>query len=184
MSVSSNHLGNPGHLGLFAFAMTTWLLSLINAGFFDAKSLGLVLVMAFAFGGAAQIIAGIMEFKKGNTFGLTTCISFGAFWWSWALFVVFFQGETSGMFIAWYLVLWATFTLVLLLAALQYSWILKALLFFVTVTLYVLAIGSGAESLFFTHLGGYLGLLSAFCAFYIAAAGFINESYGKAILPV
>lgn len=184
MSVSSNHLGNPRHLGLFGFAMTTWLLSLINAGFFDAKSMGLVVGMAFAFGGTTQMIAGIMEFKRGNTFGLTTCIGFGAFWWSWALFVVFFQAETSGVFIAWYLALWATFTLVLLLAALKYSLILKMLLFFAVLTLYVLAIGSAAGSLFFTRAGGYLGLVTAFCAFYIAAAGFINESYGKTILPV
>lgn len=89
MSIGKENFANPAPLGLCGFALTTWLLSLINGGVFDAQSLGMVFAMAFAFGGTAQIIAGIFEFQKGNTFGFTAFISYGSFWWSWALFSLF-----------------------------------------------------------------------------------------------
>lgn len=92
MTTIKENLANPGPVGLCGFALTTWLLSLINGGFFTAQEgVGLVLGMALAFGGIAQVIAGMFEFKKGNTFGFTAFISYGAFWWTWALFTIFLK---------------------------------------------------------------------------------------------
>lgn len=82
---------NPAPLGLCGFALTTWLLSLINNGTFGGENVGLVLAMGLAFGGTAQMIAGMFEFAKGNTFGFTAFTSYGAFWWSFALFKIFFS---------------------------------------------------------------------------------------------
>lgn len=184
MSNNTTNYANPGPLGLCGFALTTWLLCLINGGFFDSQSLGLVLAMAFAFGGTAQAIAGILEFKKGNTFGFTAFISYGAFWWSWGLFVAFFKGETPATFVAWYLAAWGTFTLMMLIASLTKPRALQAIFLFLTLTFYALAIGDASGSHNMTHIGGYLGLITALCAFYLAAAEVINESYGKIVLPV
>ena len=90
MTTTKENLANPGPVGLCGFALTTWLLSLINGGFFTApEGVGLVLGMVLAFGGIAQVIADMFEFKKGNTFGFTAFISYSAFWWTWALFTIF-----------------------------------------------------------------------------------------------
>lgn len=184
MSTNQPQYANPGPLGLCGFALTTWLLCLINAGIFDSKSLGLVLAMAFAFGGTAQMIAGMFEFKKGNTFGFTAFNSYGAFWWSWALFIVFFKGETPATFVAWYLGAWGTFTLMMFLATLKKAKALQAIFLCLTLTFYALALGDATANHSIVNIGGYLGLLTALCAFYLAAAEILNESYGKTILPI
>ncbi|MCK3658150.1 transcriptional regulator [Pasteurellaceae bacterium Pebbles2] len=177
-------LANPAPLGLCGFALTTWLLCLINAGIFDLNSVGLVVAMAFAFGGTAQMIAGMFEFKKGNTFGFTAFISYGAFWWSWALFVTFFKGETPATFIAWYLAAWGTFTLMMFFGTLAKAKALRAIFFFLTLTFYALAIGDATGNHSIVNVGGFLGLITALCAFYLAAADVINESFGRTILPI
>lgn len=184
MSLGKDNFANPGPLGLCGFALTTWLLSLINGGIFDAQSLGMVFAMAFAFGGTAQIIAGMFEFQKGNTFGFTAFISYGSFWWSWALFSVFFKGQTPPQFIGWYLAIWGTFTLMMFLATFSKPKALQAVFFFLTLTFYALAIGDNTGNHSIVNVGGYLGLITALCAFYLAAAEVINESYGKTVLPI
>lgn len=183
MSTHDNY-ANPGPLGLCGFALTTWMLCLINGGFFGAESLGLVFGMAFAFGGTAQMIAGMFEFKKGNTFGFTAFISYGAFWWSWALFVAFFKGSTPATFVAWYLAAWGTFTLMMFLATFSKPKALQAIFFFLTLTFYALAIGDATGNHAIVNIGGYLGLITAICAFYLAAAEVLNESYGRTVLPI
>lgn len=102
---------NPASLGLAGFALTTWLLSMINAGWFTSDSMGMVLAVAFTFGGTAQALAGLMEIPRGNTFGATAFLSYGAFWWSLALFVLFLHDKVPTAFIGWYLFLWGVFTL-------------------------------------------------------------------------
>ena len=125
MSTSSFKFPNPAPLGLAGFGLTTWLLSMINAGIFTGDSLGLVLACAFAFGGTAQMIAGVMEVPRGNTFGFTAFCGYGAFWWSFALFVVFFHGKVPGTFVGWYLLLWGVFTFYLWLATFRASRVLQ-----------------------------------------------------------
>ena len=112
-------LANPAPLGLSGFALTTWLLSMINAGWYTGDAMGMVLVMAFAFGGTAQMIAGVMEMFKGNTFGFTAFTSYGAFWWAFALFVGYCHGSCPAPFVGWYLVVWGVFSLYLFVASLR-----------------------------------------------------------------
>lgn len=182
----SNHLktANPGPLGLCSFALTTWLLCLINAGEYGGESLGLVLATALAFGGTTQIIAGIFEYQKGNTFGFTAFISYGAFWWSFALFKMFFSAGVPASFVGWYLVTWGTFTLMMFIASLAKARALQAIFLTLTVTFYFLAAGDFCANATYTHIGGYLGLLTALFAFYLAAAEMINECFNRPILPI
>lgn len=91
MSAAKDGLANPAPLGLCGFALITWLLSLINNGTYTDENIGLVLAMGLAFGGTAQMIVGMFEYKKGNTFGFTAFTSYGAFWWSFALLKIFFS---------------------------------------------------------------------------------------------
>lgn len=175
---------NPGPLGLCGFALTTFLLSLINNGTFSGENVGLVLAMGFAFGGTAQMIAGMFEFAKGNTFGFTAFTSYGAFWWSFALFKVFFAETVSADFIGWYLVAWGTFTLMMFIGTLAKARALQAIFLSLTITFYLLAAGDFTHNSAITHIGGNFGLLTAFLAFYLAAADIINESFGKTILPI
>ena len=133
--------------------------------------------MALAFGGIAQVIAGMFEFKKGNTFGFTAFISYGAFWWAWVLFTIFFKGETAPAFIGWYLCAWGMFSLMMFVATLTKPKVLSGIFFCLTLTFFALGIGDGMEN----HS---IGLATAFGAFYLAAAEVINESFGKTVLPV
>ncbi|MFZ7198777.1 acetate uptake transporter [Avibacterium avium] len=181
---TTEKLANPGPLGLCGFALTTWLLSLINAGIFDKQDgISIVLAMAFAFGGTAQLIAGIMEYRKGNTFGFTAFISYGSFWWSWALFVQFMP-TASPAFLGCYLAAWGTFTLMMFIASFSKPKALRVVFFFLVLTFYALAIGDGFGYHGLVQIGGCLGLITALSAFYLAAAEMINENFGKEILPI
>lgn len=175
---------NPAPLGLCGFALTTFLLSLINNGTFSGENVGLVLAMGFAFGGTAQMIAGMFEFAKGNTFGFTAFTSYGAFWWSFALFKVFFAETVSADFIGWYLVAWGTFTLMMFIGTLTKPRALQAIFLSLTITFYLLAAGDFTHNSAITHIGGNFGLLTAFLAFYLAAADIINESFSRTVLPI
>ncbi|OOR98930.1 transcriptional regulator [Haemophilus paracuniculus] len=184
MSNQHSLTANPAPLGLCGFALTTWLLSLINNGTFSGDNVGLVLAMGFAFGGTAQMIAGMFEFSKGNTFGFTAFTSYGAFWWSFALFKVFFAANVSAAFIGWYLVAWGTFTLMMFIGTLAKARALQAIFLALTITFYLLAIGDFTENKVWTNIGGNFGLLTALLAFYLAAADIINDSFGRTVLPI
>lgn len=175
---------NLAPLGLCGFALTTFLLSLINNGTFSGENVGLVLAMGFAFGGTSQMIAGMFEFAKGNTFGFTAFTSYGAFWWSFALFKVFFAANVSAEFVGWYLVAWGTFTLMMFIGTLAKARALQAIFLSLTITFYLLAAGDFTHNTTLTNIGGNFGLLTAFLAFYLAAADIINESFGKTVLPI
>ncbi len=177
-------LANPAPLGLSGFAMTTWLLSMINAGWFTGDSIGMVLVMAFAFGGTAQMIAGAMEMFKGNTFGFTAFSAYGAFWWTFALFVGYFHDKVPAPFVGWYLIVWGFFTFFMWIATFTKPRALQLIFLALWITFFLLA----AKDLFgmasLGVLGGYFGLLTALLAIYLAAADVINESFGRSVLPI
>ncbi len=177
-------LANPAPLGLFGFALTTWLLSLVNAGFLPAASVSLVLALAFAYGGTAQFAAGLLEIPRGNTFGFVAFCSYGAFWWSFALFVEFFAKDVPGAAVGWYLILWGVFTFAMWIAtfALNRALFLIFLALWITFLLLGLAPLTGHASL--TVYGGYGGLITAFLAAYLGAAEVINEAHGKTVLPI
>ncbi|CAG4909822.1 Succinate-acetate/proton symporter SatP [Paraburkholderia saeva] len=175
---------NPAPLGLAGFALTTWLLSMINTGWFTADSMGMVLACALAFGGTAQVIAGLMEVPRGNTFGATAFLGYGAFWWSFALFVLFLHDKVPAAFIGWYLFLWGTFTFYMWLATFRSPRALQAIFLALWITFLLLAGGEWTGSGILHVAGGYMGLVTAALAFYLSAADLLNEVYQRDVLPV
>jgi len=175
---------NPAPLGLAGFALTTWLLSMINAGWFAGSAMGMVLACAFAFGGTAQMIAGIMEVPRGNTFGATAFVSYGAFWWSFALFVLFLHNDVPASFVGWYLFVWGVFTFYMWLATFRSPKVLQAVFFFLWVTFLLLAAGEWTGLGVLHAAGGYGGLITAILAFYLSAAEMQIEVYGHSWLPI
>jgi succinate-acetate transporter protein len=174
---------NPAPLGLTGFALTTWLLSMINVGWFDASAMPLVLAMAFAFGGTAQTMAGLLEFPRGNTFGFVAFCGYGAFWWTFALFVQFFRGEVPASFVGWYLLLWGVFTFYMWIGTFRANRAVQSIFLSLWITFLLLALGEWFGP-FLRIAGGYFGLLTAALALYSAAAEVINETHGEVVLPV
>jgi len=177
-------LSNPAPLGLAGFAFTTWMLSMINAGWFSGDGMGDVLALAFAYGGTAQVFAGILEFPRGNTFGTTAFISYGAFWWSFALFVSFYSSKVPEGFLAWYLLVWGVFTFYMWIASLRTNTALQLVLLALWITYLLLAVGGWSHVELITRIGGYTGLITALIAFYTSAAEVINETHGHKVLPI
>ena len=140
--------------------------------------------MGLAFCGTAQMIVGMLEYKKGNTFGFTAFTSYGAFWWSFALLKIFFSEGVTAPFVGWYLVAWGTFTLMMFLGTLAKTRALQAIFLSLTITFYLLATGDFTGDHSISHIGGNFGLLTALLAFYLATADIINESFGYTILPI
>jgi len=177
-------LANPAPLGLCGFALTTWMLSMVNAGWFTGTGVPLVLASAFAFGGAAQFAAGLMEMPRGNTFGFVAFCAYGAFWWSFALLLQFYAATVPPAFIGWWLVMWGVFTTIMWFASLALNRALQMIFLALLITFYLL----GAADLFampaLHQVGGYMGLITAALAFYLAAAEVINETHGRTVLPV
>ncbi|HTB45760.1 MAG TPA: acetate uptake transporter [Acetobacteraceae bacterium] len=177
-------LANPAPLGLSGFALTTWMLSMVNAGWFTGASVPLVLASAFAFGGTAQFCAGLMEMPRGNTFGFVAFCSYGAFWWTFALFVQFFATKVPPEFVGWWLVMWGVFTLFMWVGSLALNRAVQLVFLALWITFFLL----GAADLFSMpalHVaGGYGGLITAVLAFYLAAAEVINETHGHVVLPI
>ena len=177
-------LANPAPLGLFGFATTTWLLSMVNSGLLPPTTVPLVLAMAFAYGGTAQFAAGLMEMARGNSFGFTAFCSFGAFWWSFALFVEFFGANVTGPAIGWYLLVWGAFTFAMWIG----TFALNRALFLIFGALWITFGLLGLKNLLgipvLGTLGGYGGLITAALAFYLGAAEIINEAHGHDLLPI
>jgi uncharacterized protein len=180
----SGKLSNPAPLGLAGFAFTTWMLSMINAGWFSADGMGDVLALAFAYGGTAQIIAGVLEYPRGNTFGTTAFISYGSFWWSFALFFAFFASKVPEGFLGWYLFVWGVFTFYMWIGSLRTNRALQFVFLALWITYLLLAIGEWSHVTLITRIGGYTGLVTALVAFYGSAAEVINDTYGRSVLPV
>jgi succinate-acetate transporter protein len=181
----SEKIANPGALGLGAFALTTFLLSVINAGIIAPANMGVVLPMAFFYGGLAQVLAGMWEFKCGNIFGATCFTSFGSFWLGLALMIVL---ETAGLIaavppagLALFLVAWGLFTLYATFAATKAPKGLLILFIALTITFFLLAAGEFSTG--FKLAGGYLGILVALIAWYDSAAMLINDMSERKVLP-
>lgn len=179
-------LANPAPLGLMGFGMTTILLNLHNAGYFPIASM--VLAMGIFYGGLAQIIAGILEFKKGNTFGLTAFTSFGVFWLTLVGLIVLpkmgLAEPTSESFMGWYLFLWGLFTFFMFLGTFGANFVLKFVFGSLTVLFFLLAARDWLESPLIGRLAGFEGLLCGASACYLAMAEVLNEKYGRVILPI
>ncbi len=177
---------NPAPLGLMGFGMTTVLLNFHNAGIFELNSM--ILAMGFFYGGLAQILAGLMEWKKGNTFATTAFTSYGFFWLSLVMLVVMPQlgwveaTEPSAMVA--YLMMWGAFTAVLFIATLKLNRALQVVFGLTTLLFFLLALGDFTESMTIKRIAGYEGVMCGFAAIYTALAQVINEVYGRDLLPI
>jgi uncharacterized protein len=178
---------NPAPLGLAAFAMTTFVLSMFNANLVNEKGVPVVLGLALAYGGIVQLLAGMWEFRTGNTFGAVAFCSYGAFWLSfWALEVFYAKsiGGNAGHSIGLFLWAWAIFTAYMTVAALRVSGAVLLVFVLLTATFALLAIGASGAHASVTHWGGYVGLATAAAAWYASFAVVTNSTFKRTVLPV
>jgi len=179
--------GNPAPLGLLGFGMTTVLLNLHNAGFYELNSM--VLAMGICYGGAAQIIAGIMEWRKSNTFAATAFISYGFFWLSLVTLIVLAKlgwgAPSDETAMAAYLAIWGVFTAVMFVGTLRLNLALQVVFGSLAILFFLLAIGDFAgASAGFKHATGYEGVFCGLSAMYAGLAQVLNELFGKSVLPL
>ena len=191
----SEKLANPAPLGLLSFGLTTVLLNLHNAGFYPIDTM--ILAMGLAYGGLAQVIVGIMEFKKGNTFGTVAFSSYGLFWWSLVLLLVLpkisiFTGlnaptETA---MAAYFFMWGLFTFAMFFGTLNKNRALQFVFASLTILFFLLVIRelTGNALLFgnvtVNTITGYEGVICGLSAVYLAIAEVLNEAHQKTVLPI
>jgi succinate-acetate transporter protein len=166
-------VADPAPLGLAGFALTTFVLSTVNAGLIPKPAEPVVLGLAFGYGGLAQFCAGMWEFQRNNTFGATAFTSYGAFWIAFALLVTFNIGgipaEARPAAVGTFLLAWGIFTAYMTIAATSLSRPVLVVFILLTITFFVLAIGAFGSQAGVTVLGGYLGLLTAIAAWYASA---------------
>ena len=179
---------DPAALGLGAFAMTTFVLSVINAGFIPKGDEPVVLGLALFFGGGAQFAAGIWEFANKNTFGATAFCSFGAFWLSF-WYLIQFSGATlplasAGKGVGLFLLSWTIFTAYMTIAAWRTNVAVFLVFVFLTLTFLFLTIGAFANSNDMNRVGGWLGIVTAVVAWYTSLAIVSNFTYKRTVLPV
>lgn len=180
-------VADPAPLGLAAFAMTTLALSLYNANVW-AAGIFPALALALVYGGFAQLLAGMWEFVRKNTFGALAFTSYGAFWISYYVFVHFLAPaikvgavpEAAGVF----LLGWTVLTFYLMIASLRVSGAVLGVFVALTVTFVLLTIGAFQSNSSITHAGGWVGIVTAAIAFYASAAGVINETFKRPLIPV
>ncbi|MEO7960012.1 MAG: acetate uptake transporter [Ginsengibacter sp.] len=177
---------NPAPLGLLAFGLTTVLLNLHNAGIFEMNSM--ILAMGIFYGGLAQIIAGIMEAKKNNTFGLTAFVSYGFFWLTLVGLIVipklgWIPAASENAMIA-YLVIWGIFTGLLFFGTLRISKALQFVFATLTILFFLLALGDATGSPTLKTFTGYEGIVCGGSAIYTGAGTLLNEMYGRQVFPL
>ncbi|MBV9012328.1 MAG: acetate uptake transporter [Pseudonocardiales bacterium] len=181
-------IADPGPLGLAAFAMTTFVLSCVNAGLVDKAIEPVVLPLALFYGGLAQLLAGMWEFRKANTFGALAFSSYGAFWLSFAAYAKFIApalpAEAAASATGLFLLSWTIFTAYMTIASLRVSGAVAAVLIALLATFIFLTIGAYAGDAGITRLGGYLGLVTAVLAWYASFAGVTNATFKNTVLPV
>jgi uncharacterized protein len=186
-------IADPGPLGLAGFAGTTLFLSAVNANLLNEKVEAGVLGLAIFYGGIAQLLAGLWEFVKGNTFGATAFVSFGAFWLSfWYLVTTGVPAMAAAKAapddinhaVGTFLLVWTIFTVYMFIASLRTTGAIAAVFLFLALTFLFLCIGAYSASTGWTKTGGYFGLVTAAVAFYASFAGVTNSTFKKTVLPV
>jgi len=179
---------NPAPLGLMGFGFTTILLNLVNAGLLGSDALGMILPMGIFYGGLAQIIAGLLEAKQGNTFGATAFTSYGLFWLSFVtlnfLPTLGLSSAASSTSIAAYLIIWGLFTALMTIATFKANAALQVVFVSLTLLFFILAAGDLTGIGLIRIIGGYEGLFCGSSAVYLAIAEILNEAYERTVLPI
>lgn len=185
-TVIADSTANPAPLGLMGFGLTTILLNLHNIGLFGIGSA--ILAMGIFYGGMAQIIVGVMEWKKKNTFGTVAFTSYGLFWLTLVAIIVLpkfgiFEAPTTTAMTA-YLFLWGLFTMILFVGTFKLSKALQMVFFLLTILFILLAVGDMFHSVAIKRFAGFEGVLCGLAAMYTGAAQILNEVYGRTVLPL
>jgi uncharacterized protein len=177
---------NPAPLGLLGFGMSTVLLNLKNAGIVEMSAM--ILAMGLFYGGLGQIIAGIMEWKKANSFGTTAFVSYGLFWLSLVGLLVFptfgWGSAPSKESMAAYLVMWGVFTSVMFVGTLKGTRALQFVFGSLAVLFFLLAAGDATGNAAIGVFAGYEGIICGVSAMYTGLAQVLNETYGRTVLPL
>lgn len=184
-------IANPGPLGLSAFALTTFVLSSVNAGWFPGAT-SVVIGLALFYGGIAQLCAGMWEFKTGNTFGATAFSSYGGFWLALGFTLLPGSGIAADLVkanvlhqgLGLFLLGWTIFTVVMFIGTLRSNVALIAVFAVLALTFLSLTLGELTGSSTFGTLGGWLGVITAILAWYTALAGLLSSSKSAFSLPV
>jgi uncharacterized protein len=177
---------NPAPLGLVGFGLTTVVLSCINAGLLTREALPAVIPLAFAFGGLAQIVAGLMEYRNGNTFGTVAFTSYGLFWW-WFAFLQWTVGAgwmkaPSAAGVGVTLLMWGVFTLCMWISTFRSSLALWSVFLLLWITFFLLALGDLGMGT--GKLGGWIGLVCGLDAMYVSFAEVANGTFGRTVVPL
>jgi succinate-acetate transporter protein len=182
-------IADPGPLGLAAFALTTFVLSMFNAELVNEAAEPVVFGLALAYGGIAQILAGMWEFRSGNTFGAVAFTSYGAFWLSFWAYHQFYASSitdkvAAGDGVGLYLIAWGIFTAYMFVASLRTTAAISLVFLLLTVTFFLLGFGDTSANSDVHKLGGYFGLATAAAAWYASFAVVTNSTFGRTLLPV
>ncbi|NLE03929.1 MAG: acetate uptake transporter [Crenarchaeota archaeon] len=183
-------LSNPAPLGLLGFGITTVLLNLYNAGLFPMDTM--ILAMGIAYGGLAQVLVGLMEFKKGNTFGTVAFTSYGLFWWSLVLLLVlpklsFLGGSFAGpdnVSLAAYFLMWGIFTFTMFFGTLKTNRTLQFVFMSLAILFFLLTARELTGNSMIATITGIEGVICGASAVYLGLAEVVNESNQKTILPI
>lgn len=179
-------IADPAPLGLAGFALTTFVLSLANAHVWPVTDAAVAL--AVAYGGLGQLLAGMWEFKRNNTFGATAFSSYGAFWIAYFVFAMFIAKSVPaaqvGAVVGTFLMAWGIFTAYMTVAAIRVSGAILVVFVLLTITFFLLAIGNYEASASLTKIGGWFGVATAAAAWYASFAGVTNSTFKRVIIPV
>jgi uncharacterized protein len=181
-------IGDPAPLGLAAFALTTFVLSFFNAGIVSDGGEPVVFGLALAYGGFAQLLAGMWEFRNNNTFGATAFTSYGAFWLSFWAFNQFFADKVPagsvGDAVGLYLIAWGIFTTYMFVASLRTTAAISLVFILLAVTYFLLGIGNAGAHTNIVKWGGWFGIATAAAAWYASFAGVTNATFKRTVMPV
>jgi len=184
VSVVSTSIADPAPLGLAAFALTTFLLSAVNAGWANNTSGLAWLGYALAYGGLVQLLAGMWEFRNRNVFGSTAFSTYGGFWIGLGLWVMLAHASAAQKDLGWILLAFAIFNTYMLIFSTQLNVAVFGVFLTLELTEIFLFIGAFAANSTIGKVGGYIGIITALVAWYASAAGVINGMKGRPVLPV
>jgi hypothetical protein len=186
--LSGTEIADPAPLGLAAFALTTFVLSMFNTGVVSNAGEPVVFGLALAYGGLAQLLAGMWEFRNNNAFGATAFTSYGAFWLSFWAYNQFFADSVpkadAGHAVGLYLIAWGIFTSYMWIASFRVSVAVNLVFLLLAVTFIVLGIGESSATDSVVKAGGWIGLATAIAAWYASFASVTNKTFGRVVMPV